>query len=60
MDTLADELVPAATAHLPARPEPRRTILCGQSPGGLTTLAAARTPSVRCSPTGPPPGGAPG
>ncbi|MEV7085416.1 alpha/beta hydrolase-fold protein [Streptomyces sp. NPDC093085] len=41
IDTLADELVPAATAHLPARPAPRRTILCGQSLGGLTALTAA-------------------
>ncbi|MFC8516109.1 alpha/beta hydrolase-fold protein [Streptomyces sp. NPDC057257] len=41
IDAVADEIVPAATAGLPGLSEPGRTILCGQSLGGLTALAAA-------------------
>lgn len=41
VDTLADEILPAVTAGLPRRAEPRHTVLCGQSLGGLTALAAA-------------------
>ncbi|MGI5452415.1 alpha/beta hydrolase-fold protein [Streptomyces sp. CA-249302] len=41
IDALADEVVPAVTADLPGWAGPRRTILCGQSLGGLTALAAA-------------------
>lgn len=41
IDTLVDELVPAMTAQLPRWAGPGRTILCGQSLGGLTALATA-------------------
>ncbi|OPF77314.1 enterochelin esterase [Streptomyces antioxidans] len=41
VDTLADEILPAVAARLPGRTGPRHTVLCGQSLGGLTALAAA-------------------
>lgn len=41
VDMLVDELVPAVTAELPSWAGPPATILCGQSLGGLTTLATA-------------------
>lgn len=41
IDTLVDEILPAATADLPRWAGPRRTVLCGQSLGGLTALATA-------------------
>ncbi|MGD6746902.1 alpha/beta hydrolase-fold protein [Streptomyces sp. BH106] len=41
IDTLADELLPAVTRDLSVRAAPRNTVLCGQSLGGLTALAAA-------------------
>ncbi|WP_018546475.1 alpha/beta hydrolase-fold protein [Streptomyces sp. LaPpAH-108] len=41
IDMLADELLPAVTAELPGWAGPRRTVLCGQSLGGLTALATA-------------------
>ncbi|MCX5534965.1 alpha/beta hydrolase-fold protein [Streptomyces sp. NBC_00006] len=41
IDALADELLPAVTKDLPRPPGPRNTVLCGQSLGGLTALAAA-------------------
>ncbi|WP_328634129.1 alpha/beta hydrolase-fold protein [Streptomyces sp. NBC_00356] len=41
IDMLADELLPAVTKDLPGGPDPRNTVLCGQSLGGLTALATA-------------------
>uniref|UniRef100_A0AAU3GSX9 Alpha/beta hydrolase-fold protein n=1 Tax=Streptomyces sp. NBC_01401 TaxID=2903854 RepID=A0AAU3GSX9_9ACTN len=41
IDALADELVPAMTAFIPRWAGPGRTVLCGQSLGGLTALATA-------------------
>ncbi|MFI6873298.1 alpha/beta hydrolase-fold protein [Streptomyces sp. NPDC050400] len=41
IDMLADELLPTVAAGLPRWAGPRRTVLCGQSLGGLTALAAA-------------------
>ncbi|GAA2342084.1 alpha/beta hydrolase-fold protein [Streptomyces kunmingensis] len=41
IDMLTDELLPAVTAELPGWAGPRRTVLCGQSLGGLTALATA-------------------
>ncbi|WP_431984493.1 alpha/beta hydrolase-fold protein [Streptomyces qinglanensis] len=41
VDTLADEVLPAVRAGLPGRQGPWNTVLCGQSLGGLTALAAA-------------------
>lgn len=41
IDMLTDELLPAVTADLPLWAGPRRTVLCGQSLGGLTALTTA-------------------
>ncbi|GAA3587058.1 catecholate siderophore esterase IroD [Amycolatopsis ultiminotia] len=41
VDALADELVPAVARELPGWAGSRRTVLCGQSLGGLTALVAA-------------------
>ncbi|MEV1021885.1 alpha/beta hydrolase-fold protein [Streptomyces sp. NPDC050264] len=41
IDMLAGELLPTVTRELPRWAGPRRTVLCGQSLGGLTALATA-------------------
>ncbi|MFI6350376.1 alpha/beta hydrolase-fold protein [Streptomyces sp. NPDC050560] len=41
VDTLADEVLPAVTAGIPGWAGTHRTVLCGQSLGGLTALTAA-------------------